>query len=57
MTLTVAAVAAQTDGNQPAPTAASRPAASPGSGVERYGQAHARYRELYPALAPTFDRA
>jgi xylulokinase len=33
------------------------PAASPGPGVERYGQAHARYRELYPALAPTFLRA
>jgi xylulokinase len=34
-----------------------RPAAAPGPGVERYGQAHSRYRELYPALAPTFDRA
>jgi xylulokinase len=33
------------------------PVASPGPSVERYAQAHARYRELYPALAPTFDRA
>jgi xylulokinase len=32
------------------------PAASPGPDVERYRQAHARYRELYPALAPTFRR-
>jgi xylulokinase len=32
------------------------PVASPGPDVERYGQAHARYRELYPALAPTFHR-
>ena len=40
-----------------AATVSVMPAASPGPGVEPYGQAHARYRELYPALAPTFDRA
>jgi xylulokinase len=33
------------------------PAASPGPDAERYGEAHAAYRELYPALAPTFHRA
>jgi xylulokinase len=32
------------------------PAAAPGPDVEVYRQAHARYRELYPALAPTFHR-
>jgi xylulokinase len=33
------------------------PAASPGPDAERYAEAHAAYRELYPALAPTFHRA
>ena len=32
------------------------PAATPGPDVDRYRQGHARYRELYPALAPTFHR-
>ena len=32
------------------------PVASPGTGVEAYRAAHARFRSLYPALAPTFDR-
>jgi len=32
------------------------PAASPGADAERYAEAHADYRELYPALAPTFHR-
>ncbi len=31
-------------------------AAEPGSDVERYAEAHAIYRDLYPALAPTFHR-
>jgi len=30
------------------------PAAAPGSDAERYAERYARYRELYPALAPTF---
>ncbi|MFZ0626215.1 MAG: FGGY-family carbohydrate kinase, partial [Acidimicrobiia bacterium] len=30
------------------------PAAAPGDDVESYREAHARYVELYPALAPTF---
>lgn len=30
------------------------PLAGPGLDVARYGEVHARYRELYPALAPTF---
>jgi xylulokinase len=33
------------------------PAAAPGADVDRYAERHARYRELYPALAPTFHRA
>ncbi len=33
------------------------PAAEPGPDVERYAELHARYRELYPALAPVFHRA
>lgn len=33
------------------------PAASPGPDAERYAAAHAVYRGLYPALAPTFHRA
>jgi xylulokinase len=33
------------------------PAASPGPAASRYAEAHAAYRELYPALAPTFHRA
>lgn len=32
------------------------PAAAPGPEAPRYAEAHARYRELYPALAPTFQR-
>ncbi len=31
-------------------------AAEPGPDVERYAEAHAIYRDLYPALAPTFHR-
>ena len=33
------------------------PVASPGPDVETYRAAHARYRALYPALAPTFVRS
>jgi xylulokinase len=29
----------------------------PSPDVERYASAHARYRDLYPALAPTFHRS
>lgn len=32
------------------------PVASPGPDAPRYAEAHAAYRELYPALAPTFHR-
>jgi xylulokinase len=32
------------------------PVAAPGADVAVYAQAHGRYRELYPALAPTFHR-
>jgi xylulokinase len=32
------------------------PVAAPGSDTARYGEAHALYRDLYPALAPTFHR-
>ena len=32
------------------------PVASPGPDIEAYRDAHAIYRELYPALAPTFHR-
>jgi xylulokinase len=32
------------------------PVAAPGSDVARYRETHARYRELYPVLAPTFRR-
>jgi xylulokinase len=32
------------------------PAATPGGDAERYAEAHARYRELYPALAATFHK-
>ncbi len=32
------------------------PVAVPGPDAERYREAHALYRELYPALAPTFHR-
>ena len=32
------------------------PAASPGRDAARYAELHARYRELYPALAPSFRR-
>jgi xylulokinase len=32
------------------------PAASPGASMPRYAQEHARYRELYPLLAPFFHR-
>ena len=34
-----------------------RPIASPGPDVAAYRAAHALYRELYPALTPTFHRA
>jgi xylulokinase len=33
------------------------PAAAPGLDVERYAEAHAIYRDLYPALMPTFHKA
>jgi xylulokinase len=33
-----------------------RPAAAPGAGRAAYAAAHAEYRELYPALAPSFQR-
>lgn len=33
------------------------PAAAPGPGRGAYAEAHAAYRELYPALVPTFHRA
>ncbi|MEO8468581.1 MAG: xylulokinase [Chloroflexota bacterium] len=33
------------------------PAASPGPGRWSYAEAHIAYRDLYPALAPTFHRA
>ncbi len=32
------------------------PAAAPGVDADRYAEAHALYRDLYPALAPTFHR-
>ena len=32
------------------------PSAEPGPDVARYREAHALYRDLYPALAPTFQR-
>ena len=32
------------------------PAASPGPDAARYAEAHAAYRDLYPALAPSFHR-
>ena len=32
------------------------PAAAPGPDTARYAEAHALYRELYPALAPSFRR-
>jgi xylulokinase len=32
------------------------PVASPGAAVEAYRAAHAHFRSLYPALAPTFER-
>ncbi len=32
------------------------PTAAPGADADRYAEAHALYRELYPALAPTFHR-
>ena len=31
------------------------PVASPGPDVETYRHAHGAYRDLYPALKPTFD--
>ena len=33
------------------------PSAEPGPAVERYAEAHAIYRDLYPALAPAFHAA
>jgi xylulokinase len=32
------------------------PVAAPGEDAALYAEAHARYRELYPALAPTFHK-
>jgi hypothetical protein len=32
------------------------PAAEPGPDTARYGEVHAIYRELYPALARSFHR-
>jgi len=32
------------------------PVAEPGPDTGRYADLHARYRELYPALAPSFRR-
>ena len=32
------------------------PTAAPGDDADRYAEAHALYRDLYPALAPTFHR-
>jgi xylulokinase len=37
-------------------TVRATPVASPGPDAERYAAAHAAYRALYPALAPTFHR-
>ncbi len=39
-----------------AATVSVTPVASPGADATRYAEAHERYRELYPALAPTFHR-
>ena len=39
-----------------AATVTATPTAVPGPEAAGYAQAHARYRELYPALAPTFHR-
>ena len=38
-----------------AATVTASPATAPGPDASRYAEAHARYRELYPALAPTFQ--
>lgn len=40
-----------------AATVRTAPAATPGPDATRYREAHAAYRELYPALAPFFHRA
>ncbi len=40
-----------------AATVTATPAAAPGPDAAAYREAHARYRDLYPALAPTFHRA
>ena len=37
-------------------TVATTPVAAPGPDAARYAEAHALYRDLYPALAPTFHR-
>jgi xylulokinase len=37
-------------------TVSATPVAAPGPDVDRYAEAHAVYRELYPALAPIFRR-
>jgi len=55
----LAAVGAGWFPDVPAATAAlvrTRPAAAPGPELAAYGEAHAAYRELYPALAPFFHR-
>ncbi|MEP6639004.1 MAG: xylulokinase [Chloroflexota bacterium] len=43
-------------GEAVAATVRATPVATPGPDVSRYGQLHAAYRGLYPALAPTFGR-
>ena len=39
-----------------AATVRTTPVASPGENVSAYREAHATYRELYPALTPFFHR-
>ena len=38
------------------PWCVATPAADAGPDAARYAELHARYRELYPALAPSFRR-
>ena len=57
---TLAAVGAGWFGDVPAAADAlvqTSPAASPGAASAPYAEAHTAFRELYPALAPTFHRA
>ena len=56
----LAAVGARWFGDVPAAAEAlvrTTPAAAPGPSAAAYAEAHATYRQLYPALAPTFHRA